>query len=120
MSLRIFLTYAGFNLHANTLIDTDDRDRLEQMCRYIQRPVIAKDRLQEFDDGRFCYAFKQTWKSGVEGIYFEGLDFLERLAALIPSPRKHQTRYHGVYAPHSGFQAVVKRMTAQSERALHS
>ncbi len=82
--------------------------------------MIAKDRLVELYDGRFYYGFKRTWKSGAKGIYFEGPDFLERLVALIPPPRKHQARYHVVYAPNSRFQAVVKRMTAQSERALHT
>ena len=82
----------------------------------IQRSVIAKDRLKELDDGRYYYAFKRTWKNGTKGIYFEGPDFLERLAALIPPPRKHQTRYHGVYAPNSRFQCAVKRMTAKDER----
>ena len=117
-SPELCVTYEGFNLHANTVIDADDRDRLEQMCRYIQRPVIAKDRLNELDDGRFYYAFKRTWKNGAKGIYFEGPDFLERLAALIPPPRKHQTRYHGIYAPNSRFQGVVKRLTAEGERAF--
>ena len=110
--------YAGFSLHANTVIKADDRDELERMCRYIQRPVIAKDRLTELADGRFYYGFKRTWKNGTKGIFFEGPDFLERLAALIPPPRKHQTRYHGVYAPNSRFQSVVKRLTALGERAF--
>jgi hypothetical protein len=28
------------------------------------------------------------------------LDFMARLAALVPPPRIHLTRLHGVYAPH--------------------
>ena len=36
------------------------------MCRYIQRPVIAKDRLTELADGRFYYGFKRTWKNGTK------------------------------------------------------
>ena len=51
-------------------------------------------------------------------IFFEGADLLERLASLILPPRKHQLRYHGVYAPKSRFQKVAKRMTAEGERAL--
>ena len=78
----------------------------------------AKERLQELEDGRFHYVFKRKWKNGTRGIYFEGPDFLERLAALIPPPRKHQTRYHGIYAPSSRFQDVVKRLTALSERGF--
>jgi hypothetical protein len=109
---------SGFNLHANTVVEASDRDRLEQLCRYIQRPVIAQDRLAELEDGRFYYEFKRVWKNGTRGIFFEGPDLLERLAALIPPPRRHQVRYHGVYAPNSRFQAVVKRMTLAGEEAL--
>jgi hypothetical protein len=30
----------------------------------------------------------------------EPLDLMARLAALVPTPRMHLTRYHGVFAPH--------------------
>ena len=30
---------------------------------------------------------------------FEPLDFMARLAALVPTPRVNLTRYHGVFAP---------------------
>ncbi len=117
-STSLCVSHSGFNLHAGTVIEAYDRDRLERLCRYIQRPVIAQDRLTELDDGRFYYQFKRVWKSGTQGIFFEGPDLLERLAALVPPPRKHQLRYHGVYAPNSRFQAAVKRLTAEGERAL--
>jgi len=32
---------------------------------------------------------------------------LARLAALVPKPRMHLTRYHGVFAPHSQHRAAV-------------
>jgi hypothetical protein len=32
---------------------------------------------------------------------------LARLAALVPPPRMHLTRFHGVFAPHSQLRAVV-------------
>ena len=38
---------------------------------------------------------------------FEPLDFIARLAALVPKPRAHLTRYHGVFAPHSRWRAEV-------------
>ena len=38
---------------------------------------------------------------------FEPLDFIARLAALVPRPRVHLTRYHGVFAPHSALRAQV-------------
>ena len=35
------------------------------------------------------------------------MDFLARLAALVPPPRAHLTRYHGVFAPHAALRAAV-------------
>ena len=35
------------------------------------------------------------------------LEFLDHLAALIPPPRKHRHRYHGVLAPHSPLRPAV-------------
>ncbi|WP_442958373.1 hypothetical protein [Povalibacter sp.] len=32
---------------------------------------------------------------------------MARLAALVPPPRMHLTRFHGVFAPHSKLRAVV-------------
>jgi tRNA (Thr-GGU) A37 N-methylase len=37
----------------------------------------------------------------------EPLDFIARLAALVRPPRKHLTRFHGVFAPHSKLRAAV-------------
>lgn len=41
------------------------------------------------------------------GDFVEPLDFIARLAALVPKPRVHLTRYHGVLAPHSSLRAEV-------------
>jgi hypothetical protein len=38
---------------------------------------------------------------------FEPLDFVARLAALVPRPRVHLTRFHGVFAPHSALRAEI-------------
>jgi hypothetical protein len=40
-------------------------------------------------------------------IVLEPLDLMARLAALVPTPRMHLTRYHGVFAPHSNYRAAV-------------
>jgi hypothetical protein len=37
----------------------------------------------------------------------EPLDLMARLAALVPPPRMHLTRFHGVFAPHSQLRAAV-------------
>ena len=35
------------------------------------------------------------------------LEFLDRIAALIPPPRRHRHRYHGVVAPNSPLRQAV-------------
>ncbi len=35
------------------------------------------------------------------------LDLMARLAALVPTPRMHLTRYHGVFAPHNQHRSAV-------------
>jgi hypothetical protein len=55
---------AGFNVHANVRVGAKDRDGLEHLCRYLARPPIANDRLQELPDGRLALRFKQAWRDG--------------------------------------------------------
>jgi len=55
---------AGFNVHANVRVSANDRDGLEHLCRYLARPPIANDRLQELPDGRLALRFKQAWRDG--------------------------------------------------------
>jgi len=40
-------------------------------------------------------------------VIFEPLDFIARLAALVPKPRVNLTRFHGVFAPNSKYRALV-------------
>ena len=42
---------------------------------------------------------RRRWRDGTSAIQFEPLDFLARLAALVPRPRAHLLTYHGVLAP---------------------
>lgn len=50
---------------------------------------------------------KTLYRDGTTHVVFEPLDFLARLAALVPKPRVHLTRYHGVFAPHSRWRAAI-------------
>ena len=53
------------------------------------------------------YTLKTPYRDGTTHIVLEPLDLIARLAALVPPPRMHLTRYHGVFAPHSRLRAVV-------------
>jgi hypothetical protein len=41
------------------------------------------------------------YRDGTTHVIFEPLDFIAKLAALVPKPRVNLTRFHGVFAPNS-------------------
>src|SRR5881628_3737862 len=41
----------------------------------------------------------RPWRNGTTHAIFEPLEFLEKLAALVPTPRAHLVRFHGLLAP---------------------
>jgi len=57
--------------------------------------------------GRICYQLKTPYRDGTTHIFFQPLDFIARLAALVPKPRVNLTRYHGVLAPNSQHRTLV-------------
>jgi len=89
----------GYNLQAATRLAANDREGLERMGRYLARPPIATDRLSRRPDGNFELLFKRPWRDGTTAMIFTGHELMERLCALVPRPRAHLVRYHGVLAP---------------------
>src|SRR4030095_6275916 len=45
----------GFSLHADRVVLKNDRQGLEQLCRYGLRPAISAERLRATEDGRLAY-----------------------------------------------------------------
>jgi len=77
------------------------------MVRYVSRPPVASERLALTPTGQVRYTLKTPYRDGTTHVVIEPLDFMARLAALVPPPRMHLTRYHGVFAPHSKLRAAV-------------
>ena len=99
----------GFSLHAGVSAKANQRGKVERLCRYIARPAVSLPRLERLSDGTICYELKTPYKNGTTHVVFEPLDFIARLAALVPKPRVHLTRFHGVFAPNSKFRTEVTR-----------
>ena len=97
----------GFSLHAGVYIAPSQREKLERLCRYVSRPPVATERLALTVSGHVRYALKTPYRDGTTHIVLEPLDLMARLAALVPLPRMHLTRFHGVFAPHSKLRAAV-------------
>ena len=90
----------GFSLHAAVRCGADDRQALEQLCRYITRPALANERVQTNAAGQVVLRLKTPWRDGTTHLVMSPLEFMQRLAALVPRPRLHLIRFHGVLAPH--------------------
>ena len=74
----------------------DQRQALDQLCRYITRPAIANERLKRNRTGQVVLQLKSAYQDGTTHIVMSPLEFLQRLAALVPRPRLHLIRFHGV------------------------
>lgn len=98
---------AGFSLHAGVSAKANQRDKLERLCRYITRPAISEKRLSLTSQGKVRYELKTPYRDGTTHVIFDPLDFIAKLAALVPKPRVNLTRFHGVFAPNSNHRALV-------------
>ncbi|MGF1465175.1 MAG: transposase [Sandaracinaceae bacterium] len=83
------------------------RDRLEALYRYLLRPPLSYDRLEALPDGRYRLRLKTAWPDGTSHLVLSGHELLNRLAALVPAPRKNQLSYHGVLAARSSWRSAV-------------
>ena len=97
----------GFSLHAAVRCAADDRQALEQLCRYITRPALANERVQTNAAGQVVLKLKTAWCDGTTQLVMTPLEFMQRLAALVPRPRLHLIRFHGVLAPNAKLRAQV-------------
>ena len=100
---------------------------LEHLLRYCARPPFALERLSVIRDAdgriiRIRYVLprhkaanwvgpgrgrKSTRPDATGIVALTPFEFLDRLANLVPPPRKHRHRYHGVFAPNHKLRRAV-------------
>jgi hypothetical protein len=97
----------GFSLHAAARVEANDRKRLKQLCRYIALPALSDGRVQLNAAGQVELKLKTPWRDGTTHLVMSPLEFMQPLAALVPRPRLHLIRLHGVLAPNAKLGALV-------------
>ena len=97
----------GFSLHAAVRVESHDRKRLEQLCRNITRPALSDERVQLNAAGQVELKLKTPWRDGTTNLVMSPLEFMQRLATLVPRPRSHLIRFHGGLAPKAKLRPVV-------------
>ena len=80
-----------------------ERERMENLVRYMARPAIAEERLALLPDGSIRLQLKTSWRDGTQFLLFTPSEFIEKLIALVPLPKFHLTRYYGVFAKASKY-----------------
>ena len=76
----------GLSLHAKVTLVADDHEGRERLARYLLRPPIASERLSLDEHGRVVYRLRRHWNDGTRAVVFAPLEFIARLAALVPTP----------------------------------
>jgi hypothetical protein len=116
---------AGYHLHAGVAVPAHNALGRELLFRYCARPPFALERLSVLPDGRVAYRIKKPWRPGQTHRLMTPLEFLARLAALVPPPRFPLVRFHGVFAPHSKQRVLVvpgktpRRLERERSRLAH-
>lgn len=65
------------------------------------RPAFAHDRVEQLPNGNVSYCLPKAFYTGQPHVILPPVEFLRRLAALMPPPRFHTIRYHGLFAPNA-------------------
>ena len=108
---------AGFSLHAGVATRGNEREKLERVCRYIARPALSEKRLTITGNGNVRYQLKTPYRDGTTHVIFTPLDFMAKLAALVPKPRVNLTRFFGVFAPNSQYRLAITQEKKAKPRA---
>src|SRR5690606_9628427 len=65
----------------------NQRKELEHLCCYITRPPVVNERLALNDAGQVVLTPKTPYRDGTTHIVMPPLEFMRRLATLVPRPR---------------------------------
>ena len=104
--------HSGFSLDGGTCVEAEDRAALERLLLYVLRPAFSLKQLTykpEVDLVRY-----HTKNGGHGGgtefsreLEWSGVEFVKRVAALVPPARRHMVRYYGALGPRSPLREAV-------------
>ena len=85
------------------------------------RPALSEERLAIIDNGNVRYQLKTPYRDGTNGdqrnhVIFTPLDFMAKLAALVPKPRVNLTSLFGVFAPNSQYRMAISQKKSKIHR----
>ncbi|MCC6647799.1 MAG: transposase, partial [Polyangiaceae bacterium] len=106
----------GFTLHAATRAGAADEQGREALLRYVLRPAIAQERVEQRPDGLVRITLKRAFGDGTVAVDMDPLSLVARLAAAVPPPRFHTVKYAGVLASAHRWRARIAPRKAAAPR----
>ncbi|MDQ2993552.1 MAG: transposase [Pseudomonadota bacterium] len=107
-------------MNADVRIDSGDRKGLERLLRYCARPAFSGERLKATTDFnknadamRLLYDINKNAHESQPPLHLTATEYLDKIAQLIPPPRRHRHHYHGVLAPNSRYRSRVTEFANQ-------
>ena len=76
---------------------------------------MTEERIHLTDEGQVRWQLRQPWRDGTTDVVFDPVEFLGRLAVLVPRPRINLILYHGVLGPRAAWRAEVVRRQASGD-----
>ena len=107
----------GFTLHAATRAGALDLAGREALLRYVLRPPLAQERLEQRPDGLVRIILKKAYRDGTVAVDMDPLSLLCQLATSVPPPHFHTVRYAGVLASASPWRPYIAPPLPPDEEA---
>ena len=85
----------------------DDRQALEYCAATSPARRWPTNACKPTPPGQVVLKLKIPWRDGTTHLVISPLDFMQRLAAMVPRPRLHLSRLHGVLAPNAKLRDLV-------------
>ena len=97
---RVLLSWkhSGFSVHNGVTVMAGDGRALEALARYCMRNPVSLARLGFSPGEKTVTYLPKTGHDGEEGETFDAMDFLARVLAHVPDPRRHLVHYYGAYS----------------------
>ena len=101
LELLLSWRHSGFSVHNEVRLPAGDTKALEVLVRYMSRPAVSLARLvlQPASDEVLYFPKPGGHDGNAAGPErVDALEFVARVLAQIPEPRKHLVRYYGFYS----------------------
>ena len=93
-------------------------ESLESQARYIARPAMAMEALQQRPDGTLAMETGPDPRSGATLLVLDALEWIHRIVAHIPDPGQHTRRSYGAYCNRARVTAPAAQ--GKSDRAAQA